>query len=171
MIVNVSTKQLTELNLVCFVKEVLAVNQIPAAFLKLEITENLVIDNHKISIEVLRKLKGLGIQLCIDDFGTGYSSLSRLHEFPIDNLKIDRSFIQRMMTSSGHYATVDLIVALAHTLNLDVVAEGIETIDVLESLKELGCEFGQGYLFSRPLSASAAEQVITHNISAIAISD
>jgi EAL domain-containing protein (putative c-di-GMP-specific phosphodiesterase class I) len=103
-------------------------------------------------------LKELGIGLCIDDFGTGYSSLSRLHEFPIDTLKIDRSFVNRLHLNSNHHDIVQMIVTLAHSLGMDVVAEGVESQVQLNKLKQLNCEFAQGYLFSKPLDSKAATQ-------------
>ena len=96
----------------------------------------------------------MGIKLCIDDFGTCYSSLSCLHEFPIDTLKIDRSFVNRIGKIAGDTEIVQTIITLAHRLGMNVVAEGIETIPQLQALKNLGCELGQGYLFAKPLTAS-----------------
>ena len=98
--------------------------------------------------------------LDIDDFGTGYSSLSYLHEFDIDVLKIDRSFIRRMIADDGNFEIVRTIVSLAHSLKLEVTAEGVETEEQLSRLRGLGCEYGQGYYFSRPVEAAAAEPLI-----------
>jgi EAL domain-containing protein (putative c-di-GMP-specific phosphodiesterase class I) len=115
---------------------------------------------------ILEHLRSLGVQLGIDDFGTGYSSLSRLYRFPINTLKIDQSFIKRMDSSSQEKQStspckiVRAIVTLAHNLGLDVTAEGIETPEQLAGLRELGCESGQGYLFSKPVDAESAEALI-----------
>jgi EAL domain-containing protein (putative c-di-GMP-specific phosphodiesterase class I) len=115
---------------------------------------------------VLSELKALGVRLSIDDFGTGYSSLCRLQRFPVDILKIDRSFVSAMNTDPETHEIVRIIVMLAHNLGLKVVAEGIEEKEQMEMLKQLGCEFGQGYLFSKPASAEAIEQLLTTQHSA-----
>ena len=109
-------------------------------------------------IGLLLQLKALGLQIAIDDFGTGYSSLSYLHRLPIDSLKIDRSFVSCMAPDSAEI--VRAIVGLAHNLGLDVIAEGVETYDQLEQLKVLGCEYGQGFLFSRPVESFEAEALL-----------
>ena len=100
------------------------------------------------------------MRLCINDFGTGYSCLSRLYEFPIDTLKIDRSFVSRMDIDSHSTETIQMIVTLAHSLGIDVVVEGVEITSQLEKLQELGCKFAQGYLFSKPLDSQAASELL-----------
>ena len=117
-------------------------------------------ENAEQTIKMLTQLKELGLQLSIDDFGTGYSSLSYLHRFPIDTLKIDRSFVSTMAQGSENGEIVRTIIALANNLGMDVVAEGIETIDQLHQLKTLKCEYGQGFLFSRPVPCEEAEQFV-----------
>jgi EAL domain-containing protein (putative c-di-GMP-specific phosphodiesterase class I) len=115
----------------------------------------------------LRDLKALGVQLSMDDFGTGYSSLSCVHQFPLDVLKIDRSFVKRMAADGEASEVVRAIVGLAHNLGLDVIAEGVETSEQLAQLKVLGCEYGQGLLFSKPLKSADALALIhedTHRI-------
>jgi EAL domain-containing protein (putative c-di-GMP-specific phosphodiesterase class I) len=107
----------------------------------------------------LEQLKNFNIKLCIDDFGTGYSSLSRLHELPINTLKIDRSFVKELEINSQN-SIVSTIINLAHTLNMDVVAEGIETEAQREILRSLGCDYGQGYLMSAPLDVETATSMI-----------
>jgi EAL domain-containing protein (putative c-di-GMP-specific phosphodiesterase class I) len=160
--VNFSTLQLQQTNLVERIRRTLRTTGLSGEHLKLEITESYLLDNMTSQIEILRQLKDLGIQLCIDDFGIGYSSLSRLHEFPIDILKIDRSFIHRVNINSGaNLETVKMIVTLAHSLGMDVVAEGVETAEQLTKLRELGCNFVQGYLFSRPVDSQLASQFLT----------
>ena len=106
---------------------------------------------------MLARLRDLGVQVSIDDFGTGYSSLSYLQQFPIDTLKIDRSFVQQDGSTSKDREIVQAIVTLAHNLDLDVVAEGVETIHQRDQLETLGCEYGQGFYFSRPVDGAAAE--------------
>jgi EAL domain-containing protein (putative c-di-GMP-specific phosphodiesterase class I) len=110
---------------------------------------------------LLRHLRELGVQLAIDDFGTGYSSLSYLHRFPIDTLKVDRSFVMRMVDNNENIEIVRTILMLAQNLGMDVVAEGVETKEQLALLRKLGCENGQGYFFSRPVSVGGAEKIIS----------
>jgi EAL domain-containing protein (putative c-di-GMP-specific phosphodiesterase class I) len=128
--------------------------------LKLEITESVFSDNIEAAVGLLTQLRELGVQLSIDDFGTGYSSLSYLQRFPIDTLKIDRSFVTQMMENEENLAIVRTIVALAQNLGMDVVAEGVETEDQLKLLRKLECENGQGYLFSTPLGGQQLDQFI-----------
>jgi len=131
--------------------------------LKLEITESVFSDNIEAAVGLLTQLRNLGVQLSIDDFGTGYSSLSYLQRFPIDTLKIDRSFVTQMMENEENLAIVRTIVALARNLGMDVVAEGVETEDQLKLLRKLECENGQGYLFSSPLGDGQVDQFIANN--------
>jgi len=154
MNVNLSALQLKQPELIGQLEEVLQATQIPRECLKLEITESCILETFTFEAQTLKQIKALGVRLCIDDFGTGYSSLSRLHEFPIDTLKIDRSFVQRLNQNS--LETVQMILTLAHGLGMDVVAEGIETETELEILRRLGCEFGQGYWYAPPLDAAQA---------------
>ncbi|MGG6297795.1 EAL domain-containing protein [Leptolyngbya sp. AN02str] len=154
MNVNLSAIQLKQVDLLERLEKVLEATRIPRDCLKLEITESCILETSTLEAQRLKQLKNLGIGLSIDDFGTGYSSLSRLHEFPIDTLKIDRTFVKSLSTSSS--GTVGMIVMLAHSLGMDVVAEGIETTVECEVLRELGCEFGQGYLFSSPVNSQQA---------------
>ncbi len=116
---------------------------------------------------MLRQLRALGVKLSIDDFGTGYSSLSYLHRFPIDTLKIDRSFVSRMTDNQENAEIVRTIVVLAQNLGMDVVAEGVETNDQLALLKKLGCENGQGYYFSKPVNSDGAERIIADTYSSL----
>ncbi len=133
---------------------------IPASKIKLEVTESGFFKTINTTINTLRQIHKLGIKLCIDDFGTGYSSLSRLHNFPLDTLKIDRSFVMRLTSNTEGEAMIQTIISLAHNLNMDVVAEGIETQEQVEKLIELGCEYGQGYLFSKPLPSQQVTQCL-----------
>ncbi|HEX5110910.1 MAG TPA: EAL domain-containing protein [Vicinamibacterales bacterium] len=158
MAVNLSSKQFVQSDLVPQIERVLAQTGVGASQLKLEITESTIIDNTESMIGLLLQLKALGIQIAIDDFGTGYSSLSYLHRLPIDSLKIDRSFVSCMTQDSGEI--VRAIVGLAHNLGLDVIAEGVETVEQLEELRALGCEFGQGYLFSKPVKGCDVDALL-----------
>ena len=121
-------------------------------------------ENAETVIAMLKSIKQLGVQISIDDFGTGYSSLSYLHRFPIDTLKIDRSFVSAMERGSENSEIVRTIVYLAKALNLNVVAEGIESIRQFHQLSMLGCEYGQGYLFSRPLPAREMEKLLREGL-------
>ena len=118
-------------------------------------------ENFDTAIDMLTQLRVLGVGLSIDDFGTGYSSLSYLHRFPIDTLKIDRSFVTQMTDNSENAEIVRTIVTLARSLDMAVVAEGVETADQLRQLGELGCDYGQGYLFSRPVGSGQAAELLT----------
>lgn len=159
--INFSTIQLQQRDIVERIQAVLEKTAIRGNQIKIEITESYLLDTTSTQLMTLEKLRDLGIQLCIDDFGIGYSSLSRLHEFPIDILKIDRSFIQRADTRTGsNLETIRMIVTLAHSLGMDVVAEGVETREQLTLLRELGCNFVQGYLFSCPVDSQAANQFL-----------
>ncbi len=162
--INISTIQLKQSDLLENIQAILDATELPGSSLKLEITESCLLENSEAQIQVLQQLKDLGINICIDDFGIGYSSLSRLHEFPIDTLKIDRSFVTRMEANSGGLEMVKMIIALAHSLNMNVVAEGVETETQLQQLKALGCEFVQGYLLAKPLDKVAAEEFLEQNL-------
>ncbi|NJN21169.1 MAG: EAL domain-containing protein [Leptolyngbya sp. RL_3_1] len=159
--VNVSALQLCQSDLAEKMARVLNKFEISATQIKLEITESCLLDQYDVQMSTLRSLKNLGFKICIDDFGTGYSSLSRLHEFPIDTLKIDRYFI-REMTSGSQFRveTVRMIITLAHTLGMDVVAEGVETAEQLQQLQALSCDAIQGYLFSKPVSHEIADSIL-----------
>lgn len=157
--VNLSTKQFSQPNLVEQIDQVLKDTGLDPVHLKLEITESGIMDNVE-SAALLQQLQALRVQLCIDDFGTGYSSLSRLRQFPINTLKIDRSFISRMHELVEDAEVVQAVITLAHNLGMDVVAEGIETEEQLTYLKQLNCEQGQGYFFSKPLNGQAVTTLL-----------
>ena len=161
--VNLSVKQFNQPGLVENIARLLEEFQLPPRCLKLEITESVFSDNIEAAVGLLTQLRSLGVQLSIDDFGTGYSSLSYLQRFPIDTLKIDRSFVTQMMENEENLAIVRTIVALARNLGMDVVAEGVETEDQLMLLRKLECEHGQGFLFSTPLGDEQLEQFIANN--------
>ncbi len=153
--VNLSGKQLNDPKLIQKVKDILFETGFDPSRLKLEITESVVMENAETSTILLKQLRELGLQLSIDDFGTGYSSLSYLHRFPVTTLKIDRSFVSRMGQGDENLEIVRTIVTLARNLNMDVVAEGIETQEQRAQLHALSCQYGQGYLFAKPLNGVA----------------
>ena len=155
MSVNLSGKQVAQTDLVSNIREILEETHVDARYLKLEITESAVMANAESAAQLLKRLKELGVQLSIDDFGTGYSSLGYLHRFPVDTIKIDRSFIGRIGEATEDIEIVRTIVSLAENMGMDVVAEGIETLGQLVKLRALKCQYGQGYLFSRPIDAEA----------------
>jgi diguanylate cyclase (GGDEF)-like protein/PAS domain S-box-containing protein len=158
--VNLSAKQFLQRNLVEDIKDLLLELRLPPEALKLEITESTVMGDPTAAVEMLQQIKALGIRLAIDDFGTGYSSLSYLHRFPLDTLKIDRSFIRDMGDDGDGMEIARTILPMANNLRLDVVAEGVETIEQVALLKKLQCKYAQGYYFSRPLSAEGTTALL-----------
>lgn len=163
--VNLSVKQFSQQDLIEKVSNILRDTKLPPASLKLEITESAVMENVETATRMLIELRELGVQLAMDDFGTGYSSLSNLHRFPINTLKIDRSFITHMVDNGENAEIVRTISGLAQNLGMDVVAEGVETREQLEILRGLGCQFGQGYFFSKPIDSDGAEAFISETYS------
>jgi diguanylate cyclase (GGDEF)-like protein/PAS domain S-box-containing protein len=149
--VNLSARQFLQRDLVQRVREVLVETGLPASHLELEITESVIMERPEAAIEMLYGLRSLGVQLSIDDFGTGYSSLAYLKRFPIHKLKIDRSFIDSLPVDRSDQAIVRATITMAHTLGIRTLAEGVETDDQLAVLRELRCDYSQGYLFSRAL--------------------
>lgn len=160
--VNLSGRQFTDPHLIENIQKIIEDISLLPHTLKLELTESVVMDDVEVSIEGLLHLKNLDIKLGIDDFGTGYSSLSYLHRFPVDTLKVDRSFVMRMHEASENEAIVRTIIALSHNLNMNVIAEGIETAGQAAQLKAWECEYGQGYFFSKPVPPEKAEALLTH---------
>ncbi len=158
--VNLSAKQFTQPDLLGQIKRTLHETGLDPRCLKLEITESIVMENAETASTMLMHLRELGVHLSIDDFGTGYSSLSYLHRFPVNTLKIDRSFISRMGAGDENTEIVRTIITLASNLGMKVIAEGVETQAQLAQLKKMGCDYGQGYLFSRPMSAEVASLLI-----------
>jgi len=151
--VNVSGRQLRDQKLTDVVRQALADSGMAPGTLTLEITESVLMDDVESTLEVLRGLRALGIHLAIDDFGTGYSSLSYLRQFPVDSLKIDRSFVSALDSAEGE-PLVATIMRMGQTLHLEVVAEGIERLGQLDELKKLHCDLGQGFHFSKPVPAA-----------------
>jgi EAL domain-containing protein (putative c-di-GMP-specific phosphodiesterase class I) len=162
MSVNLSGKQVSQPGLVNEIKDILEETHVEARHLKLEITESAVMDNAEMAVQLLNRLKALGVQLSIDDFGTGYSSLGYLHRFPVNTLKIDRSFVGRIGEAAENIEIVRTIVSLADNMGMEVVAEGVETLSQLMQLRRLKCQYGQGYLFSRPADADSVSEWISH---------
>lgn len=160
--VNLSTKQLLQPDITDQIERIIKETGIEPSHLNLEITESLLMEDVEATTAVLNYLKEIGIGLDIDDFGTGYSSLSYLHRFPFDTLKVDRSFVDQMLEDDSCANIVRSIVLMAKNLNLNITAEGIETLSQLHELRDLGCHFGQGYLFSKPLSQTDAEEILKH---------
>jgi diguanylate cyclase (GGDEF)-like protein/PAS domain S-box-containing protein len=165
MSVNLSAKQFMNLDLVAEIRQVLEETGIPPESLRLEITETKVMENAEFASRMLGYLKDLGVKISIDDFGTGYSSLAYLHRFPLDSLKIDRSFVGKIGNGQENVEIVGAIVNLARNLGLDVVAEGVELAGQLSELKNLECEFGQGYLFSRAVPWEEAQAMLQKDFS------
>jgi EAL domain-containing protein (putative c-di-GMP-specific phosphodiesterase class I) len=158
--VNLSGRQFSEGDSIEQIKQVLLETGVDARCLKLEITETVVMEDGEAAAAMLSQLRELGIGLCIDDFGTGYSSLSYLHKFPINILKVDRSFVSRIGETGENLEIVRAIVMLARSLGMEVVAEGVETAVQLAQMRAIGCEYGQGYFFSRPLDSEAATALL-----------
>jgi len=160
MSVNLSARQFSQADLIEQIQAVLSETGMPPERLKLEITESVIMENPEIAVAMLRRLKELGTRLCIDDFGTGYSSLSYLLRFPADTLKIDRSFVAALGRGGKNEDIVGAIVSLGRSLEMDVVAEGVETEEQRSILKNLGCGYAQGFFFSEPLDAAGAKTLL-----------
>jgi EAL domain-containing protein (putative c-di-GMP-specific phosphodiesterase class I) len=158
--VNLSARQFAQADLVPNVAAILDHTGLDPASLELEITESVVMDQSETSVDRLHALRALGVQLVLDDFGTGYSSLSYLRKLPLDTIKIDRSFITGLGSDDADLPIVQAVIALAHGLGIDVVAEGIETAAQLTWLRKLACDRGQGYFYARPLAAQQLETLL-----------
>jgi len=161
MAVNLSGRQFQSADMVELVRSTLAETGLPARYLELELTESIVMDQAEQAIATLDALKALGLRLAIDDFGTGYSSLAYLKRFPIDKLKIDRGFVEGLADDADDREIAATIIAMARSLKLEVLAEGVETQEQLEILRDLGCAAFQGFLFSRPVPAEAIPALLT----------
>jgi len=162
--VNISSKHVVRPDLCQYVESVLRQTGINPDSLKLEITESAILEKDENTHEVLDRLKDLGVQIQIDDFGTGYSSLGYLSSFPINALKIDRSFVKEMEAENNHTKIVQAIVMLSQRLGVSVIAEGIESDNLATRLRELGCEFGQGFYFSKPLDKSSIYALLAEKL-------
>jgi diguanylate cyclase (GGDEF)-like protein/PAS domain S-box-containing protein len=164
MAINLSARQLSSPGLTALISEVLSGNDLDPQLLHLEVTESVLIDDRATSIRRLGQLKDLGVHIDIDDFGTGYSSLAYLKQLPIDTLKIDRSFTDGLGTDPDDTSIVHAIISLARALELDLIAEGVETAIQLDELRRLGCDLGQGFHWSQPLDSGALLSWLTHRI-------
>jgi diguanylate cyclase (GGDEF)-like protein/PAS domain S-box-containing protein len=167
--VNLSARQLKHPGLYSQIVETLDKTDLSPRHLKLEVTETTVMEHSDVALEVLQRLREFGVSLSTDDFGTGYSSLSYLHRFPFQRLKIDRSFIGRMDTDAKSQAIVRTILMLGQNLNIETVAEGIETERQMEILRWHGCESGQGYLISRPVDPEAAQNILRDGLESVKV--
>jgi EAL domain-containing protein (putative c-di-GMP-specific phosphodiesterase class I) len=166
--VNLSSRQLLQPDLTKVVAQTLSEAQINPSCLQLEVTEGIIMDDPEAATAVLIGLRSLGVRLPIDDFGTGYSSLAYLHRFPISSLKIDKSFVKNVDSGGEDEVIVRTIVNLAHNLDMDVIAEGVETEEQRISLKALGCEYGQGFLFSKAVPAEEATALLEGKVAVAA---
>jgi EAL domain-containing protein (putative c-di-GMP-specific phosphodiesterase class I) len=160
MAVNLSVRQFSDPCLLDDIASILQETGMAPGLLELEITESMVIDDPEHARQLLGALKRMGVRLAIDDFGTGYSSLGQIKRFPIDILKVDRSFIRELETNSEDRAITEAIIAMGKTLRLTVVAEGVETAAQESFLREHGCDEMQGYFFSKPLAPADAELLL-----------
>ncbi|HYS05934.1 MAG TPA: bifunctional diguanylate cyclase/phosphodiesterase [Candidatus Dormibacteraeota bacterium] len=161
MNVNLSGKELSQADLVDVVERILRETGVTPACVSLEVTESVMMEDPERAIGILTGLKKLGVKLSLDDFGTGYSSLGYLHKFPLDSVKIDRSFVWNMSASRKNLEIVRTVLRFAENLGMRVVAEGIETREQMQQLLDLGCRYGQGFLFSKPVEASQAERLLS----------
>jgi len=142
------------------IRQLLDDSLIPAGQLEIEITESIMIDSVDKALHCIDELKNMGIQIAIDDFGTGYSSLSYLNRFPANLLKIDKSFIDEMNMSDSSRQYVAAIISMGHIMGFDVISEGVEDPEQLKALKDVGCDFVQGFIWGRPLSSKEVEKLI-----------
>jgi EAL domain-containing protein (putative c-di-GMP-specific phosphodiesterase class I) len=163
MSVNLSSRQFSQPDFVAFVNDVLARTELPAGNLNLEITESAIIENLESVMTILHALRERGVRVSIDDFGTGYSSLTYLNRLPLNTLKVDRSFVAQMSGEPENLAVVRAIVTLAHSLNMEVVAEGVEARTQLEQFRGLCCEYAQGHLFAPAMEVKTAEVLLARN--------
>ncbi|MBI5933492.1 MAG: EAL domain-containing protein [Chloroflexi bacterium] len=169
MSVNLSVRQCAQTDLVQKVAAVLQKTGLDASSLKLELTESMIVEDAESTTAMLSELRALGVQVQIDDFGTGYSSLGYLQKLPIDTLKIDRTFINRIGKNGSGSEIVRTILALAHDLGMKVVAEGVETEDQLSKLKSMDCEYGQGYLFTKPIDSQMASALLAESLAKVEV--
>lgn len=161
MAINVSLRQFDRNDLLSQVRDVLIEEMLPGNAIELEVTESVFSEGNSLHNPILSAIRGLGVKIAIDDFGTGYSSLQRLKNLPIDNVKIDKCFIDKIVRSKQDAAIVKALILLSKTFNVELIAEGVETQQQADKLIQLGCYNQQGYLYSKPLPASEFEQWLT----------
>ena len=157
---NASVRHMMKSDFIDEIRQLLNDSSIPASQLEIEITESIMIDSVDKALHCIDELKNMGIQIAIDDFGTGYSSLSYLNRFPANLLKIDKSFIDEMNMSDSSRQYVAAIISMGHIMGFDVISEGVEDPDQLDALKDIGCDFVQGFIWGRPLSSQEVEKLI-----------
>jgi EAL domain-containing protein (putative c-di-GMP-specific phosphodiesterase class I) len=157
---NMSARQFYQGNLPEVIAQILRETSLEPKYLKIELTESIVMQDIDMAVGILNRLKEMGLSLSIDDFGTGYSSLAYLKRFPVDELKIDKSFVNGLGTDLNDSTIVNTIISMAHSMRLKVVAEGVETADQLELLRERSCEEVQGFYFSKPLAPGLFEEMM-----------
>ncbi len=165
MSINLSNRQFGQSDLISQVKTALQDTQVRGDCVRLEITESMVMGDVDAAIDLMLKLKSLDLKLAIDDFGTGYSSLSYLHRFPMDTLKVDKSFVGRLEKSNEDRAIIHTILTLGQKLGMEVVAEGVETLEQVTMLKQEHCDYGQGYFFAKPLPVEEAQALLSSHVS------
>jgi EAL domain-containing protein (putative c-di-GMP-specific phosphodiesterase class I) len=158
--VNISAKQFLYINFIKELREIISATGINPDFLKLELTETAVIDNIDDVINKIKVLKELGVRISLDDFGTGHSSLVYLKKLPVAQIKIDQSFVQDVLTDSNDAAIIQMVLAIGKTIQCNIVAEGVEQIEQFEVLKNFGCDYFQGYYFSKPIAVGAFEKLV-----------
>lgn len=158
--VNISNKLFSQINFVDEVIQALHISRLKAEFLRLEITENVLISNYAAANEVFLRLRNLGVQLQIDDFGSGYSALGYLQHFPISAIKIDKSFVDEIGKSHRGLELIRAIISMARELGMEAIAEGIETDEQLKELQGLSCNLGQGFLLSKPLDEESVQKIL-----------
>jgi diguanylate cyclase (GGDEF)-like protein len=168
--VNLSARQFEQTNLVEMVRQILAQTELEAAYLELEVTESALMTDIERSVTTLTQLRELGVSLALDDFGTGYCSLNYLQRFPVNMLKIDRSFVKDVLSNPNSATITDAIIALAKSLGLTITAEGIETKEQLDYLQARGCDEGQGFYFSRPANADTITKLLKDSLQSDAAS-
>ena len=162
--VNVSVRHLMKNDFMDELRNILKESGVPANKLEIEITESIMIDSVDKALQCISEIKDMGIQIAIDDFGTGYSSLSYLNNFPANLLKVDKSFIDKMNTSNSSKQYVSAIISIGHIMGFDVISEGVEEPEQIETLKEIGCDFIQGFIWGRPLPQEEAEKLVINDV-------
>jgi len=166
--VNLSSKQFSQPNLVDQIQSTLQSSGLASNFLRLELTETIIMENADSGISALKRLRNLGILVDVDDFGTGYSSLVYLHMLPLDAIKIDRSFISGSVAKTGGMRIVQSIVRLAQDLNLEIVAEGVEELEQVTQLRKMGCNYVQGFIMAKGLEKTSMDQFLANDMKRIA---
>ena len=169
--INISAAELRTKDLVEFMRGMLAATGLESQFLELELTESFLMPELPSTFEVLHALKAMGLHLALDDFGTGYASLNHLKRYPIDTLKIDRSFVHGIATNPDHAGIVGAVISMGSHLHIRVVAEGVETREQLSFLQDNECPFGQGHYFSQPVTARECTQLLRRGLAAPPLCD